>query len=267
MTDPTGEGGWSEFHARFAVQGLPQIPDEAVVRRYCALIGRHDRRILLLGITRALAGIGRDLTAVDFSAAQIERMWPGDARDRRALLGDWRELEPPREPFTAAIGDGSLSTLAWPGDYREVLARVAAALAPGGVLVVRCFLAPDRREPLERVVADVIDGRERDCNAARWRVAVAVADDRGEIAARDLAAVWRRSFPDLAALAARTGWSLDGMNLIFDSFSRSPVRFSFVTRAALLDTLPRSLVGARFEASGDYPLSERCPFLVAERAG
>ncbi len=245
MADPAGDGGWSEFHKRFAVQGLPQIPDKAVVRRYAALIGRHDRRVLLLGITRALAEIGRDLTAVDFSAAQIESMWPGDARDRRALLGDWRELEPAREPFTAAIGDGSLSTLAWPGDHREVLARVAGrARSPGGILVVRCF-APDRRRPLELVVADVLEGRERDCNAARWRIAMAVAERPGGIAARDLAAVWQRSFPDLAALAARTGWSLDGMNLIFDSFSRSPVRFSFVTRAALLDTLPPSPPPAR----------------------
>ncbi len=266
MAGRAGDGGWSEFHKRFAVQGLPQIPDEAVAWRYTELIRGHDERVLLLGITRALAGIGRDLTALDFSAEQIERMWPGDARDRRALLGDWRDIEPPPEPFTAAIGDGSLSTLDWPGDYRNVLARVAAALASGGVLVIRCFLAPDRREALGQVVDDVLAGRERDCNAARWRIAMAAAGDDGGIAARDFAAVWRRVFPDLAALAERTGWSLDGMNLIFDAFSRSPVRFSFVTRAALVDTLPPALIEARFVPSGAYPLSERCPFLVAERA-
>jgi len=262
-----GDGGWSEFHKRSAVQGLPQIPDDAVVRRYRELIDGRDGRVLLLGITRALAGIGRDLTALDLSATQIERMWPGDACDRRAVLGDWLDLEPPREPFTAAIGDGSLSTLAWPGDYRTVLGRVADALAPAGVLVVRCFVAPDRRETLEGVVDDVLAGRERDWNAARWRVAMAIVDERGSIAARDLATAWRRVFPDFAALAERTGWSLDGMNLLFDSFGRATFRFSFVTRDALLSTLPASLVGAHFAPSGDYPLAGRCPFLVAERAG
>jgi len=266
VNSAAGDGGWSEFHKRFAVQGLPQIPDEAVAGRYRELIAGHDRRVLLLGITRALASLGDDLTALDFNPAQIERMWPGDAADRRAHLGDWRDLEPPPAPFTAAIGDGSLSTLAWPADYREVLGRVAAALAPGGVLVIRCFLAPDEREPLERVVADVREGRERDCNAARWRVAMAIADRRGGIAARDFAAAWRHAFPDFAALAGLTGWCLEGMNLIFDTFARSPVRFSFVTREALLETLPASLADARFVPSGDYPLAERCPFLVAERA-
>lgn len=266
MTNAAGDGGWSEFHKRFAVQGLPQIPDGAVVERYRDLINGRDQRVLLLGITRALTGLGGDLTALDFSHAQLERMWPGDARDRRAVLGDWRDLEPPRVPFTAAIGDGSLSTLDWPGDYRNVLGRVAATLAPGGILVIRCFVAPDTPEPLEQVVDDVLDGRERDCNAARWRVAMAATNRQGGISARDFAALWRRVFPDLAALASVTGWSLEGMNVIFDSFSRSAVRFSFVTRAALLETLPASLVAARFAESGDYPLAERCPFLVAERA-
>ncbi len=266
MTSAAGDTGWSEFHKRFAVQGLPQIPDEALAARYRELIAGRDQRVLLLGITRVLASLGCDLTALDFSLAQIERMWPGDASKRRALLGDWRDLEPPREPFTAAIGDGSLSTLAWPGEYRTVLDRVAAALAPGGVLVVRCFLAPDEREPLDRVVADVLEGRERDCNAARWRVAMAISDGQGAIAARDLAATWRRVFPDLAALAELTGWSLDGMTVIFDTFSRSTARFSFVTGAAVLETLPPLLANARFVPSGRYPLAERCPFLVAERA-
>jgi hypothetical protein len=183
------------------------------------------------------------------------------------VLGDWREMRLPAGSFTAAIGDGSLSALVWPGDYRNVLGRVADALAPGGVLVIRCYLAPDRPEPLEEVVDDVLRGRERDWNAARWRIAMAAVDPKGNIAARDLAATWRRVFPDQAELAERTGWSLDAMNLVFDSFGRSTLIYSFVTRGALLETLPASLAGARFVSSGEYPLSERCPFLVAERAG
>jgi hypothetical protein len=266
VTIAAGDGGWSDFHKRFAVQGLPQIPDEKIARGYRELIAGRDQRVLLLGITRALTGLGADLTALDFNAAQIERMWPGDASDRRARLGDWRDLEPPLAPFTAAIGDGSLSTLAWPGEYRNVLGRVAAALAPGGVLAIRCFVAPDEPEPFEQVVGDVLDGRERDCNAARWRMAMAAVDPQGGIAARDLATIWRKAFPDFAALAELTGWSLEGMNLIFDTFARSTVRFSFVTRGAVLETLPASLAGARFAPSGDYPLADRCPFLVSERA-
>ena len=86
------------------------------------------------------------------------------------------------------------------------------------------------------------------------------------IGAQDLASTWRRIFPDLKALADLTGWSQDAMELILDSFSRATLKFSFVTRGAVLETLPESFVSARFVSSGDYPLSERCPFLVAIRA-
>lgn len=267
MADTAAGRGWGEFHKRYDLQGLPQVPDDGVVRRYRELIGARDRRILLLGITRALAGLGRDLTALDFNPTQIVRMWPGDAPDRRAQLGDWRDLEPPQDRFSAAVGDGSLSTLAWPGEYRSVLGRVAAALAPRGLVVLRCFLAPDEPETLEQVVEDVLAGRERDCNAARWRVAMALVDANGCVPARAFASAWRRQFPDFAALAERTGWSLEAMNVIFDGFGRSDQQFSFVTRAALLGTLPPTLGEARFEPSGTYPLAERCPFLVVERVG
>lgn len=261
------DGGWCEFHKRAAVLGLPQIPDAAIVGRYAELIAGRDQRVLLLGITRALAGIGKDLTAIDLSQTQIERMWPGDAPDRRARRGDWRDMELPRGGFTAAIGDGSLSTLAWPDEYRNVLERVADSLVPGGLLVIRCFIAPDTPEKLEDVVRAVLSGRERECNATRWRIAMAAVDAKGSIRARDLASTWRRAFPPSTELADCTGWSVEGIDLILDSFARATLSFSFVTRADLLGTLPASLVNARFVSSGDYPLAERCPFLVAERAG
>ena len=58
MTSAAGDTGWSEFHKRFAVQGLPQIPDEALAARYRQLIAGRDQRVLLLGITRVLASLG-----------------------------------------------------------------------------------------------------------------------------------------------------------------------------------------------------------------
>jgi hypothetical protein len=261
-----GDGGWCEFHKRATVIGLPQIPDARIVRRYAELIEGRSERVLLLGITRALAGLGDDLTALDKSQAQIDRMWPGNGPTRRAILGDWREMEAPAEGYTAAIGDGCLSALDWPIDYRAVLNRLAGSLLNGGRVVIRCFVAPDEPETLEQVVDEVLSGRERQCDATRWRIATAAADARGGIGVRDLAATWRRVFPPLPELAERTGWSLEAMELLLQSFERASLRLSFVTRSAILETLPPALVNVRFLPSGDYPLAERCPFLVAERA-
>ena len=258
-------GEWSEFHRRAAVLGLPQIPDDTVVSSYSELIAGRDHHVLLLGITRALAALGCNLTALDKSAMQIQRMWPGDDRSRRAVLGDWRNMQRPSFLYSAAIGDGCLSTLEWPGEYRDVLARVADALEPGGRLVIRCFIAPEGPESLEQIVADVLARRETDVHATRWRVAMAAADANGAISSSDLAATWRRVFPPLPELAAWTGWGLADMELLMDSFGRAKLHYSFVTRAAVVQTLPPRLVNARFVPSGDYPLAERCPFLVAER--
>jgi hypothetical protein len=250
-----------------AVLGLPLVPDDRIVARYRRLVVGHDRRVLLLGITRALAQLGHDLTAVDFSEAQIAQLWPGDSGSRRAVLADWRSLETGAARYSAVAGDGCFSALAWPDEYRNVLQRAANALETGGRLVVRCFIAPDEREAIEAVVDDVLAGRETSRDAARWRIAMAAADGSGSIGAADLAAIWWRVFPSQAELAQRTGWDLAAMEMLFASLSRGTLRYSLVTRSAVLETLPDTLIGARFVSSGDYPLSQRCPFLVAERAG
>lgn len=259
-------GGWCDFHKRFAVLTLPQVPDARVAARYAELIAGHDERVLLLGITLALADIGQDLTATDWSSDQIARMWPGDRPDRRALLADWRDLEVPKGQFTSVIGDGSLSTLQWPSGYSSVFARAAEALAPGGRLVIRCFVAPDERESLEQVADDVFSGREDSYHATKWRVAMAAAGDDGNVPVRDIYDAFRRLFPDWPALARDRNWDIEAIERVIGSFRNSPMIYSFVTRHSILATIPETFTNPRFVCSGEYPLAERCPFLVAERA-
>jgi len=258
--------GWRDLHARIDLLELPQRPDARIAARYAAELAGHDARVLLLGVTRELAGLGDSLTVVDWSREQIERLWPGGLSRRGVVLADWREMSLPRARYTAAVGDGSLSTLAWPEDYRATLANVVAALAPGGRLVVRCYLAPDTPETLDCVVRDVEAGREPSFHAARWRMAMAVAGRQGNVGLARIHEAFEQAFPDRERLARATGWSLATIGVI-DAFRASPMVYSFITGAELLETLPEDFVAARFVPSGDYPLSERCPFLVAERAG
>lgn len=267
MSEQSAADGWRTFHVRFAKLGLPQVPDESVAARFAEQIAGRDTRVLVLGITRVLLELGQDTTVVDSSGTQLDQFWPGDRPGRRALLGDWRNPGDLPGPFTAVVGDGSLSALVWPHDYTAALANVAAAMAPGARLVIRCFAAPDERESMEEIVEAVDSGREGSFHATRWRIAMAAADADGNVPVRNIAALFREAFPDWPALAERAGWDLSAIERILGSFSNSALTFSFVTRRQILDTLPPELGGARFVPSGDYPLSERCPFLVAERAG
>lgn len=265
MTREISTDTWSEFHKRYAVLGLPQVPDASVRAAYDALVAGHDDNVLLLGMTRVLLDFGQAMTAVDLSATQIEQFWPGDSEGRRAVLGDWRDPAAAVGAYTAVIGDGSLSALTWAEDYRAVLANSAAALVPGGKLVIRCFMAPDTRETLGQIADDVHAGRERSFHAARWRIAMAATDPDGNIPVRWIQQAFRATFPDWQGLAAKTGWDHAAIERIVGSFRNSGLVYSFVTRQQVLDTLPDTLAQARFEPSGDYPLAERCPFLVAER--
>lgn len=267
MSEESAADGWRTFHVRYPKLGLPQVPDETVAARFAEEIAGRDERVLVLGITRVLLELGQDTTVVDSSGTQLEQFWPGDRPGRRALLGDWRNRGDLPGPFTAVVGDGSLSALVWPHDYRATMASVAEAMAPGARLVIRCFVAPDERESMEEIVDAVDSGRERSYHAARWRIAMAAADADGNVPVQEIAALFRRAFPDWPALAERTGWDLSAIERIIGSFTNSDLTFSFVTRQQILDTLPPTLTGARFVSSGDYPLAERCPFLVAERAG
>jgi hypothetical protein len=192
-------------------------------------------------------------------------VWIGDRPDRRALLADWREMDLPRGHFTAAVGDGSLSCLVWPHDYRRALGRVADALVPRGVLAVRCFVAPDEPKTAEAIADDVLAGRVASFYSARWRLAMALAGS-GNVAVTQVHAAFERLFPDRAALAAVTGWDPAAIDQI-DAYRDSDLVYSFLNRRDLLETVDERFGNARFVSSGDYPMAEHYPLLVAERRG
>lgn len=253
----SGDEDWRDYHKRAA-----PLPSDIALRVAREIAG-HDEHVLLLGVTRDYAELGADLTAVDWCREQIDNIWIGDRPDRRAVLADWRFMDLGRARFTAAIGDGSLSTLVWPQDYRLALERVAHALSPGGLLVVRCFVAPDEPESIGQIVADVLAGRVAQFRTAKWRLAMAVAGV-GNVRATAIHDAFESAFPDREALSAATGWSLETIAVI-DAYRNSKLAFSFVTRRDLVDSLAGLFVSPRFVSSGDYLLSERYPLLVAER--
>ena len=256
---PGSSDGWRDYHKRVR----PLHVD--IASRVAEAIAGHDQRLLLLGVTRAYAKLGSDLTAVDWCEEQIARVWIGDRPDRRAVFADWREMDVGRERFTAAVGDGSLSTLAWPHDYRRTLERVAWSLVPEGLLVVRCFVAPDITEPVEQVAADAFAGGVASFFAARWRIAMALAGS-GNVRVTAIHEAFERVFPDRGALAAATGWNPETIDII-DAYRKSDLIFSFLNRRDLLNIVAERFDDARLVSSGDYPMAERYPLLVAERRG
>ena len=251
------ERGYSDLHKRWARSRSPLRPIAEVVASIEALIAPHPGPCLLLGVTPELATMGQPLVAIDWSAAMIEQVWPGNAPGRTVVQADWMDMPFASGSFATAIGDGVLNMLHWPDDYGRIVARLGEALSPGGRIVMRCFTCPDEPDDLACIEGQLPNG----FHAFKWKLAMAVAQAAGDanVAMRDVWLSFERLFPDREHLSRATGWSLAVIAEI-DDYQHSPHVKSFPTRAQLLAMFPK----ARLVESGHYELAERCPLLVMD---
>ncbi|MEZ5742884.1 MAG: class I SAM-dependent methyltransferase [Sphingomonadaceae bacterium] len=265
MNDAHGFDPYSKWRNSLA---LPLKPDAAMVDLFCDHVARHDGHVLVLGMTPEICRAGRKVTIAEWNASVIARSSPKHHPDARTVQIDWREMEFAPETFDAAIGDGSLATLRWPEDYAIVLDRLASCMKPGAPLVVRCYVAPDVPEPWALIREDAMAGRIATFQALKWRVAMAIAGEfGGNLPVTEILATFDALFPDREALSQAAGWPVETIAEIDGYRTMTSTEYSFVTRAQIATTVPDSFVNVRFESSGEYPLSERCPFLVCERTG
>ena len=153
-----------------------------------------------------ISNIAASLVAVDWSAAMIAHVWPGDTDARRAVLGDWLAMPLRGRQFSAVIGDGSLNALEY-ASYGALFAHLAPLLLPGARLAVRVYETPARCEGLEIVRAEAMSGRIVGFHAFKWRLAMATQRSTAEgVCLADVWSAWRELCPDPAAL----GWANQG---------------------------------------------------------
>lgn len=256
------ERGWSDLHKRWARLKAPLRPNHQVVEAVASQIAGIPGRTLLLGVTPEYTAFDRPITAIDWSAAMIGTIWPGNTAHRHVVQADWCDMPFTAGSFAAAIGDGALAMTRWPDQYDEVVARLRDVVRPGGRIVLRCFAAPETPEPLDALARQVMaGGREIGFHAFKWRLAMAQLQEANadNVAVREVWDAFQRLFPDREALSSATGWSAETISEI-DDYQTSPLWKSFPTRSQLLARFP----GSRFVESGDYEMADRCPLLVIE---
>lgn len=261
---------WARHMSNPAAPGPPLAPPPPVIDAYRSVLAGRDERVLLLGVTRELAGLGQSLRAFDHNAGVVDSVWPGDTATQRADVGDWTALPSllGADRFSAAIGDGSLNS----GPYAAidvVLAAVAAVLAPHGVIAVRAFVRPDDAGTLDDIRRTAMSGPGWGFDAFKWRFTMAMTAERGDpdLPVATIPDAFDATFPDRDALAAATGWARERIDSI-DVYRSSEVVYCFPTATELLAAVPDEWYGSpRLVPTTGYELAERCPLLVANRVG
>ena len=87
----------------------------------------------------AIAATAASLVTVEVDAERAASAWLrlGGLANVELLVGDWRELLPPRAPFELVFLDGG----GWKGDPAAIAPAAVELLAPGGLLVCDDFTA------------------------------------------------------------------------------------------------------------------------------
>lgn len=252
--------GWQNFPGVYGRLAPPLRPAPSDVQRMREAISPQDDEVLLLGVTPAIAPLGRSLVAVEGSQAMINRLWPGDEADRRAMVGDWTALPFADARFGSVIGDDALNSVA--GGLDSLLGEIARILRPGGIAAQRVFASPDESEPLEMVREDALAGRIGNVHALKWRIAMAIARAPDFlIPVAEILKAFNAMFPDRGELASLTGWDPLEIDTL-DAYVGAWHSLAFPTRAMLEDMGADRFSSCRFVESEGYPLAERCPLVV-----
>jgi SAM-dependent methyltransferase len=255
---------YSPFHQHFRVLKPPLEATQETADATRAAIAGRSGRVLLLGVTPRLADIADDMTAVDWSAAMIARVWPGDTERRRAVEADWRDMPFGEPTFTAVIGDGSFNTLEYPGGYRAVFRELERVVVAGARFAVRFYVTPSPCESFDAIREDALHGRVLAVDALKWRLGMAVAARDGANVARGaIKRAFDETFPDRVALLSGSGWS-EGDLAAIDWYKDVPDIISFPTADEIVSAVPGGFANPRWVSSGTYELAERCPILMLD---
>jgi SAM-dependent methyltransferase len=263
LSDPNH---WHKFHLVWHRMKPPLRPDAAVVAALRPCIAGRAERVLLLGVTQELADLSDDLTAVDRNQNMIDHIWPGDSATRRALCGDWLNMNFADARFSAVIGDGSLNNMQYPDGHHKLYKQLARVLRPGGRFASRVFATPDPAQSVREVCQDALRGRAGTFHGFKWRLAMSLVAEAGDpnLAVPRILEAFNAHIPDRERLMAATGWPAEDFATI-DLYAGSTLFYTFPTRRQLAAVIPSEFGEVSWQEVGDYPLADCCPLLVMEK--
>jgi SAM-dependent methyltransferase len=270
---------WQHLAAAYKLLGSPLRPVPEDIGIFESAIGDwavahpvDHPRTLLLGATPAIALMrwpaGTTLIGADGSLPMMRSAWPGDcAATRFGICANWFRLPLPFSSVHIAIGDGSLNCVRHPEAANAVCLSLREVLTGNGLLLLRCYVRPERPERPEQIFDDMFRGAILTFSQFRFRLYLAMPQDlRSGVALDELYRLWASYSIEPARLAALTHWPLPEIQTI-EGLRNSSTVHTFPTLAEF-----RSLLHEHFDEAGMitpcYPLGGHCPiFILRPRPG
>ena len=242
---------WAARSLTYGQSGPPLNPNQEIIDGFTSLVPTSGH-ILLLGVTAKIHAAYTHITAVDYSEAMIERVWPGDTATKKVQYDNWLTVNLPEGTFDGILGDGSVNMLAYPVEVRQLFKRSLQWLKPGGVFACRMWTRPDQPITKERILEEASTGA-MSFTAFRRLFNMLIAERDGSIfPVTKIAELFDEMFPDPKVLPWADTSSID-------AYRTSTATSWFPTRQEILDLAP---AGSRFVDVGTYEIAETCPILT-----
>jgi len=261
---------WNNQATRWENVGFPTRPsleDGAIItsiarkNRY----GNSSTHIAVLGVTPEVIQLdwpkGSIIEAVDMNPWMIETLYkPHHTFPTMVHQGYWQSMPMSNASVDLVVGDGIFTPLETVNDYRALFCEMSRILKPGGVMIIRAFIRPDKCEKIEDVVSDALAGKIHYFGSLKWRIAMALVDDSFGIKPAEIYRVFESYFPDRNSLSALCNWSMETIDTI-DSYRDMESIFTFPTLDELTEVSQEYTKIIDIQ-SGSYELANRCPTIV-----
>jgi SAM-dependent methyltransferase len=190
-------------------------------------------------------------------------LWPynGAANNPRLVLSDWRFLPFRNAGADIVVGDGCINCLRYPDSFRAFARSTSRLLSSDGLLVIRCYIQPDRKESPEEVIAQIDSDGPETIHQFKFRLLMALQANAIEgIAVRRVYDYWARHLPDGSRPVSHPGWSQAAFELI-SLYRGVDTVHTFPTREELGEILNEFFIEVDISIP-PYHLGERCPTIV-----
>lgn len=250
---------WKHFGAplRPCAEDIKVMEDQVV--RWAAESSVNGCNVLLCGVTPEIAGMewpaGTRLWAVEKSQAMIDEVWPAkESTTQQACIAEWTRLPFKPGSFDIIIGDGCLSSLAYPQKQLEFFRAMRNVIRCDGLLIMRFFIQRDEPERPESVFKDLAEGRIGNFHVFKWRLTMSLQTTASEgVRVNNVWQAWN----DAGVI---TDWPHQEVETI-ETYKGSDHRLTFTTMQEIREVHAPFFEERECIVPG-YELGERCPILV-----